>query len=44
MKQYGFGIDIGGTTIKLGLFHREGTPPRTLAIAQHRKESETHEP
>ncbi len=24
MKQYGFGIDIGGTTIKLGLFHREG--------------------
>ena len=28
----------------LGLFHREGTPPRTLAIAQHRKESETHEP
>ena len=28
----------------LGLFHREGTPPRALAIAQRRKESETHEP
>ncbi len=25
MKTYGFGVDIGGTTIKLGLFHTDGT-------------------
>ena len=24
MKQYGFGVDIGGTTIKLGLFRTDG--------------------
>lgn len=24
MKKYGFGVDIGGTTIKLGLFHTDG--------------------
>ncbi|MBO5460317.1 MAG: ROK family glucokinase [Ruminococcus sp.] len=25
MKQYGFGVDIGGTTVKLGLFYTDGT-------------------
>lgn len=25
MQKYGFGIDIGGTTIKMGLFKAEGT-------------------
>ena len=24
MKQYGFGVDVGGTTIKMGLFHTDG--------------------
>ena len=25
MKTYGFGVDIGGTTVKLGLFRTDGT-------------------
>lgn len=25
MKQYGFGVDIGGTTCKIGLFDMNGT-------------------
>lgn len=25
--QYGFGIDLGGTTVKMALFDREGEPP-----------------
>lgn len=25
MKEYGFGADLGGTTIKMGLFHTDGT-------------------
>ena len=25
MKKYGFGVDIGGTTCKIGLFDMEGT-------------------
>lgn len=25
MKKYGFGVDVGGTTIKMGFFDREGT-------------------
>lgn len=25
MKNYGFGVDIGGTTVKIGLFHIDGT-------------------
>ena len=25
MKKYGFGVDIGGTTCKLGLFETTGT-------------------
>lgn len=25
MRTYGFGIDIGGTTIKMGLFRVDGT-------------------
>ena len=24
MKQYGFGVDVGGTTIKMGLFEMSG--------------------
>ena len=24
MKKYAFGVDIGGTTIKMGLFHTDG--------------------
>ena len=24
MKKYAFGVDVGGTTVKLGLFDREG--------------------
>ena len=24
MKKYAFGVDIGGTTIKLGLFDKDG--------------------
>lgn len=25
MKKYGFGADVGGTTIKMGLFEMDGT-------------------
>ena len=25
MKKFGFGVDIGGTTVKLGLFQMDGT-------------------
>ena len=25
MKRYAFGVDVGGTTIKLGLFSEDGT-------------------
>ena len=25
MKKYGFGVDIGGTTVKIGLFESDGT-------------------
>ena len=25
MKKYCFGVDVGGTTVKLGLFDKEGT-------------------
>lgn len=25
MKEYCFGIDVGGTTVKCGLFHVDGT-------------------
>ena len=25
MKEYGFGADVGGTTIKMGLFQTDGT-------------------
>ena len=25
MKKYGFGVDIGGTTIKMGFFEADGT-------------------
>ena len=33
MKKYGFGADIGGTTVKLGLFDADGKPtPRTEKI------------
>lgn len=32
MKQYGFGIDVGGTTVKLGFFDREGTLIRKWEI------------
>ena len=37
--QYGFGIDLGGTTVKMALFDREGEPrtsgkfPRTPGMA-----------
>jgi glucokinase len=42
MKQYLFGIDLGGTTAKLGLFHRDGTLLERWEVPTRTEESGKH--
>lgn len=39
MRQYGFGIDIGGTTIKMGLFKVDGTLLEKWEVETRKEES-----
>lgn len=41
MKKYAFGVDIGGTTIKMGLFETMGTLLDTWEIPTRKQENGT---
>ena len=42
MKKVVFGIDIGGTTIKCGLFYEDGTLIEKCEIPTRKEESGSH--
>lgn len=41
-KQYAFGVDVGGTTVKLGLFQTDGTLKDKWEIKTRTQESGKH--
>ena len=42
MKKYAFGVDIGGTTVKMGLFETMGTLLDTWEIPTRKQENERY--
>ena len=42
MKKYGFGVDIGGTTIKMGIFESSGNLLDKWEIKTNTQEGGTH--
>lgn len=42
MRNYGFGIDIGGTTIKMGLFKVDGTLLEKWEVDTRKEENEKY--